>query len=75
MTLTIEMVLLHPHDIFLKAMNLEALAELPLREEDQRAGDAHRSAVFLAELYLGTLGPKCLLSHGGRRVAKEGCLA
>jgi hypothetical protein len=72
LTLTIEMVLLHPHDIFLKAMNLEALAEMPLREEDQRAGDAHRSIAFPAELYLGTLGPKCLLSHGGRRVAKEG---
>ena len=67
--------MLHPHDIFLKVMNSEALAELPLREEGQRAGDVHRSTAFLAELYLGTLGPKCLLSHGGRRVAKEGYLA
>lgn len=56
-------------------MYSEALAEPPLMEEGQGAGDAHRSTAFLAVLCLGTLGLRCLLSHDGRRVAKEGYLA
>ena len=54
---------------------MQALAEPLLREEGQGAGGAHRSTASLEALYLGTLGPKCPLSHDGRRVTKEGCLA
>ena len=73
--LTIEMAFLHHLGFFLRAMYWEALAEPPLMEEGQGAEDAHKSTAFLAVLYLGTSGPKCLLYHGGRRVAKEGYLA
>jgi hypothetical protein len=56
-------------------MYSEALAEQPLREEDQRARDVHRPTAFLTVLYLGTLGLKCPLSHDGRKVVKEDYLA
>ena len=55
-------------------MYSEALAKLPQRKEEG-AGDARRSTASQEALYLGTLGPKCLLSHDGRRVAMEGYLA
>ena len=74
-SLTIGMRSLHPLGFLLRAMYSEALAEPPLKEEGQRAGDAHRPTAFLAVLYLGTLGPKCPLSHDERKVAKEGYLA